>query len=75
MKDGSKRIAYAAQTHAFTVSEQPRVLLVENVHAILTSLHGKSTASGCVGLKVLHQHLLFDPEFLGLGLKSGGSRK
>ncbi|EYC24198.1 hypothetical protein Y032_0014g2376 [Ancylostoma ceylanicum] len=55
MKDGSKRIAYAAQTHAFTVSEQPRVLLVENVHAILTSLHGKSTASGCVRLPSINR--------------------
>ncbi|EYB81630.1 hypothetical protein Y032_0378g301 [Ancylostoma ceylanicum] len=40
-------IANAAQTHAFTTSRRPRILFIVDLHAALTSLHGKSSANGC----------------------------
>ncbi|EYC26607.1 hypothetical protein Y032_0010g862 [Ancylostoma ceylanicum] len=50
MKDRASRIADAAQTHAFAISWQPRVLFIEDLSS-LTGLHRESAANECVRLK------------------------
>ncbi|EYC26606.1 hypothetical protein Y032_0010g862 [Ancylostoma ceylanicum] len=58
MKDRASRIADAAQTHAFAISWQPRVLFIEDLSS-LTGLHRESAANECVRL-----FLLSDTNFL-----------